>query len=189
MSHRSSNRSERVLTLIFSVTNTELTQTAIRQPVLYVVLYDTSEVTSEIDDYHWAFIVGPSYEEADSKGTLFSMEPRDTGRYDPDGASIWRWLYNQPTIPLRGQANLLARLMIAEVADMVMLQAVILRWGPHVDMRANLEWMSVNWVKNILNSLDEEESCLGRRMESFESVEFEVCTFRSKRYRSYDSFR
>ena len=32
-------------------------------------------------------------------------------------------------------------------------------------------------VQNVLQDLDEEEGCLGRRMESFDSVEAEVSTF------------
>ena len=69
--------------------------------------------------------------------------------------------------------------MIAEVADMNMLQAVVLRWGERITMREQVEWMSVRWVKDVLKSLDEEEGCLGRRMRSFESVEAKVCTLRS----------
>ena len=79
-------------------------------------------------------------------------------------------------MPLRGQRDLLVRLMIAEVADMSMLQAVVLRWGERITMREQVEWMSVKWVKDVLKSLDEEEGCLGRRMRSFESVEAKVCT-------------
>ena len=91
----------------------------------------------------------------------------------------WRWLYNQCTIPLRDQPDLLARLMVAEVADLEMLQAVVLRWALCVCMKEHLEWMSVKWVKNVLKDLEEERGCLGRRMESFESVEAEVITCHS----------
>ena len=66
--------------------------------------------------------------------------------------------------------------MIAEVADTSMLQGVMLRWGAKVSMREHVEWTSVAWVKNVLKSLDEDEGCLGRRMESFDIVEAEVCT-------------
>lgn len=162
---------------MFGITNTELTKTAITQPVLYVALYSTGDAPSEADDYHWTFIVGPSHEEPDSKGTLYNMEPRQApGRKHPCGGE-WCWLYNQPSVPLRGQCELLGRLMIAEVADMSLLQEVILRWGAKISMREHVEWTSVAWVKNVLNSLDEEEGCLGRRMENFEIVEAEVCTF------------
>ena len=88
-------------------------------------------------------------------------------------------MYNQPTVPLRDQCDLLARLMVAEVADMSILQAIMFRWGEMISMRQHVEWMSVRWVKQVLKSLNEDGGCLGRRMESFESVEDEVCTFRS----------
>ena len=107
------------------------------------------------------------------------MEPRRTREYNRPFVSEWRWLYNQPTVPLRGQYNLLARLMIAEVTDMKMLQEIMLRWGEGISMRDHVEWMSEKWVKNILKSLDEETRCLGRRMDSFQGVEAEVRTLRS----------
>lgn len=161
---------------MFGITNTEYTQTTIIDPVLYIALYSTGDAPSEVDDYHWTFIVGPSHEEADSKGTLYNMEPRRVPDYNRPygvGGIEWAWLYNQPPVPLRGQYDLLARLMIAEVADMNMLQAIMLRWGGKVSMRMHVEWMSVRWVKDVLKSLDEDEGCLGRRMESFEGVEAE----------------
>ena len=112
------------------------------------------------------------------------MEPR--GRQEYVRTKVreleWLWLYNQSTIPLQGQPDLLVRLMIAEVANMEMLQAIMLRWAGCVSMHAHPEWMSVRWVKNVLKSLDEERECLGRRMESFESVEAEVNTFRSSHH-------
>ena len=111
------------------------------------------------------------------------MEPRAVPDFDSQSENIyeWRWLYNQPTIPLRGQHDLLARLMIAEVANMEMLQAIFLRWAESISMRAHPEWMSVKWVKKVLESLDEERGCLGSRMASFESVETEVIITRSNR--------
>lgn len=130
---------------MFSVTSTEFARISIIDPVLYIVLYSTGDVSSEIDEYHWALIVGPSHEEHDSKGTLYSMEPRQApGNRRPHGGE-WCWLYNQTTVPLRGQTALLARLMIAEVADMDILQAIILRWGSKIRMRDHVEWMSVRW--------------------------------------------
>ena len=108
------------------------------------------------------------------------MEPRRHPGYNRPYGGAWNWLYHQPTVPLRGQCDLLARLMIAEVADMELLQAIVLSWSPNTSMYEHADWMSIRWVKNILKSLDEEEEvCLGRKMESFESVEAEVCTFRS----------
>lgn len=182
LTHPSQYKIEGVPILIFSVTNTEYTQTAITEPVLYVALYSTGDAPSEVDDYHWAFIVGPSHEEADSKGTLYSMEPRQAPDYSRPYGLEWGWLYNQPTVPLRGQYDLLARLMIAEVADMDLLQAIVLRWGQRINMRQQVEWMSVRWVKDVLRSLDEDDGCLGRRMESFECVEAEVCSLQSNHF-------
>ena len=177
----SARASERALILIFRETNAVFEQIAIANPVLYVALYSTGKQPSEVDDYHWVFIVGPSYEEADSKGTQSSMEP--FGRLEYFCRKYrewqWRWLYNQRTIPLRSQPDLLVRLVVAEVADLEMLQAVVLRWALCVCMHAHPEWMSVKWVKNVLNDLEEERGCLGRRMESFESVEAKVITCHS----------
>ena len=104
------------------------------------------------------------------------MEPRQTGAYNCPLTGEWQWLYNQPTICLRRQRDLLARLMIAEVADMDKLQALILRWGTFVNMREHVEWMSINWVKSILKDLDKERGCLGKRMDSFDRIETEVST-------------
>ena len=105
------------------------------------------------------------------------MEPRRALKYDRPKVREWQWLYNQPTISLRDQDDLVVRLMIAEVADMDTLQAVILRWGQSISMREHVEWMSVNWLKTVLKDLEEEGGCFGRRMGSFESVEAEVCTY------------
>lgn len=113
------------------------------------------------------------------------MEPRRAPDYTRPygvGGIEWAWLYNQPTVPLRGQHGLLARLMIAEVADMNMLQAIMLRWGEKKSMRTHVDWMSVRWVKDVLKSLDEDEGCLGRRMESFDGIEAEVCTFQANHF-------
>lgn len=164
----------RVLTLIFSITNTELTRIDITKPVLYVALYSTGEEPSEVDDYHWTFIVGPVHEEADSEGTSYSMEPRETLNYNRPFPSEWEWFYNQSTIPLRGQPDLLARLMIAEVADMDKLQAAMIRWAATVSMREHVEWVSIKWVKDVFKDLAEDRGCLRRRTVSFEGVEAEV---------------
>ena len=181
LTHPFQHQAVNVLISICSITDTEFTQISVVDPVLYIALYDIGDAPSEIDDLHWAFIVGPSDEKSDSKGMLYNMEPRETLNYNLIFVSEWRWLYNQPTVPLRGQHNLLARLMIAEVMDMKMLQEIILRWGAGVSMRDHVEWMSEKWVKNILKSLDEEETCLGRRMDNFHSVEAEVRTSWSDR--------
>ena len=176
--HSTQCRSERVLTLIFRETTTVLEQIPIADPVLYVALYSTGEEPSEIDDYHWVFIVGPSHERADSRGTQSNMEPVGGLEYICRNYRDcqWRWLYNQRTIPLQSQPDLLARLVVAEVADLEMLQAVVLRWAPYVCMHAHLGWTSVKWIKNVLKDLEGERGCLGRRMDSFESVEAEVIT-------------
>ena len=176
--HSTQCKSERVLILVFRGTSAVFEQITIEDPVLYVALSSTGKEPSEVDDYHWVLIVGPSHEGADSKGTQGSMEP--FGRLEYVCRKYrewqWRWLYNQRTIPLRGQRDLLARLMVAEVADLDLLQAVVLRWALCVCMHTHPEWMSVKWVKNILKGLEEEQGCLGRRMESFESVEAKVIT-------------
>ena len=174
-------KSERVLTLVFRGTTAAFEHMTIEDPVLYVALYSTGKEPSEVDDYHWVLIVGPSHEGADSKGTQGSMEPFGKLEYVCRKYREWQWwwLYNQRTIPFRGQPDLLARLMVAEVASLEMLQAVVLRWALCVCMHAHPEWMSVKWVKNILKDLEEEQDCLGRRMESFESVEAEVITYYS----------
>ena len=163
-------------------TNTKYAQVAVKDPVLYVALYSTGDVTSEVDDYHWVFIVGPSHEEADSKGTLYSMEPRQRINKWRWSQCIdeWCWSYNQSIVPLQGRSALLARLMVAEVADMNMLQTTMLRWGGEILMREQVEWMSIRWVKRVLKSLEEDEGCLGKKMKSSESVEAEVCILWSK---------
>ena len=63
---------------------------------------------------------------------------------------------------------------------MDILQAVVLRWATAIDMYDHADWMSVKWIQNVLKDLHNEEGCLGRRMENFESVEGEVCIFYDK---------
>ena len=140
-------------------------QAAVNDPVLHIGLYSTGDAPSEVDDYHWVFIVGPSHEEAGSHGTLYSMEPRHHKK--------WCWSYSQCIVPLQDLSALLVRLIVAEVVDMNMLQMTMLRWAGEVSMRAQVEWMSVRWVQRVLKSLEEDEACLGK-MKSFESVEAEV---------------
>ena len=140
-------------------------QAAVTDPVLYVGLYSTGDAPSEVDDYHWVFIVGPSHEEAGSQGTLYSMEPRHHTK--------WYWSYSQSIVPLQDLSALLVRLMVAEVVDTNMLQMTMLRWAEEVSMRLQVEWMSVRWAQRVLKSL-EDEGCLGKKMKSFESVEAEV---------------
>ena len=141
-------------------------QAAAKDPALYVGLYSTGGAPSEVDDYHWVFIVGPSHEEANSEGTLYSMEPRHHNE--------WYWSYSQRIVPFQGRSALLVRLMVAEVADMNMLQMAMLRWAGEVLMRVQVEWMSVRWVQRVLKSLEEDGGCLGKKMQSFEMVEAEV---------------
>ena len=140
-------------------------QAAAKDPVLYVGLYSTGDVPSEVDDYHWVFIVGPSHEEAGSEGTLYSMEPQHHNE--------WYWSYSQCFVPLQDRSALLVRLMVAEVADMNTLQMTVLRCSGEVLMRVQVGWMSIRWVQRVLKSL-EDEGCLGKKMKSFESVEAEV---------------
>ena len=147
-------------------------QAAVNDPVLYVGLYSTGDAPSEVDDYHWVFIVGPSHEEAGSEGTLYSMEPRHHNE--------WYWSYSQCIVPLQDRSALLVRLVVAEVADMDILQTTMLRWAEEVRMRGQVEWMSVRWVQRVLKSLEKDEGCLGKKMKSFESVEAEVCILWSR---------
>ena len=141
-------------------------QAAANDPVLYIGLYSTGDAPSEVDDYHWVFIVGPSHEEAGSHGTLYSMEPRHHKE--------WYWSYSQCIVPLQDLSALLVRLMVAKVVDMDMLQMAMLRSAGEVSMRAQAEWMSVRWVQRVLRSLEEDGGCLEKKMKSFESVEAEV---------------
>ena len=67
------------------------------------------------------------------------MEPRQSLDFNRPFVSEWQWSYNQPTITLRGQTEFLARLMIAEVTNMDMLQAIMLRWGENISMREHVE--------------------------------------------------
>ena len=146
---------------------------AIKYPVLYVAVYKKDRSPHENDEYHWAFLVGPSNETAESEGVCCGVELH----LDPDGRPIWD--YNQTIVPLRGEDELLARLLIADIVDLGPLGEIIRDHDitPTTErtdsMAEGLESNSLTWVREKLEMLERKPECFAYKCHDFSVFERE----------------
>ena len=160
---------ERATTLLSTAT----VDIAIKYPVLYVAVYKKDRSPHENDEYHWAFLIGPSNETAESEGICCGVEVH----LDSDGRPIWN--YNQTIVPLRGEDDLLARLLIADIVDLGPLGEIIRDHDttPTTErtdsMAEGLEWNSLTWVRERLEMLERKPECFAYKCHDFSVFERE----------------
>ena len=144
---------------------------AIKYPVLYVAIYKNGRSPCAIDEYRWAFLIGPSNEIAESEGVRCCVDLR----LDSNGLPTWD--YNQIIVPLRGEDDLLARMLVAEIVDLGPL-GEILR-DQHVNLMTertdsiagDSDWRSVEWVRERLEMLERKPECLAHKCHDFSMFE------------------
>ena len=144
---------------------------AIRYPVLYIAVYKNHRPSRENDEYRWAFLIGPSHETAQSEGVRCGVELH----LDFKGRPTWN--YSQTIVPLRGEDDMLARLLIADVVNLRPLGEVIRDYDitPTVErtdsMVGDSEWNSVDWVREKLDMLERKPECFAYKCHDFSMFE------------------
>ena len=145
---------------------------AINYPVLYVGVYSSDHAPYEDGQYHWAFLIGPSNETTRSEGVCCGMD----FQLDPTGQPTR--IYNQTTIPLRKEDDLLMRRLVAEIVDLGALGKIIRDQNSTSttestgSMAEDPEWTSLAWVREELERLGREPECLAYRSHDFSMVEW-----------------
>ena len=141
---------------------------AIRHPVLYVGIYAGAHSPHEKGDFHWAFLIGPSKDRAESEGVRCGID----FHLDSNGRRTWG--YNQTIVPLNRQPGLLVRMLLAEIADLRPLGEIIHDHDstptaecPDFIGEAS-EWTSLAWVREKLEKLERKPECFA----------YECCKFR-----------
>ena len=141
---------------------------AVQYPVLYVALYKKDVFSHEKDDFHWAFLIGPSTERAESEGVRCRVD------LHPDSNG---WTYSQTIVPLRGEDDLLARMMVAEIENLGPLGEIIRDQDatpttePTASMTGDSDWNSLEWVREKLEVLERKSGCLVHRCANFSKFE------------------
>ena len=136
---------------------------AIKYPVLYVAVYKNDRPPHENDEYHWAFLIGPSQETAESEAVRCGAELR------MDSNGLPTWSYNQTIVPLCGENDLLARVRIAKIVDLGPLGGIMrdLNATPTTErsnsMARDSEWNSLAWVQEKLEILERKSECFAHK--------------------------
>ena len=143
----------------------------VKYPVLYVAVYKHDRSPHENDNYHWAFLIGPSNETAESEGVCCGLELH----LDSDSRPTWD--YNQTIVPLRGENDLLARMMIADIVDLGPLGEIIRDHDgtPTTERTDSVaegsEWNSLAWLRERLEMLERRPECFAYKCNDFSVVE------------------
>ncbi|KAI3399149.1 hypothetical protein diail_7728 [Diaporthe ilicicola] len=117
---------------------------------LYIALYargGDSIMSGGEDKYHWALLVGPKYEDSNSKGKRFHVKETMTA---VDGRTKSRWVYEERDISMNPTAMILVRVVIGKVASAERVAAV-LRQVPVRDNQSG--WNCVWWLREALGML------------------------------------
>lgn len=150
-----------------ALSSTATVDIAIKYPVLYIAVYKNDRPPRENDEFHWTFLIGPSTETAESEGVRCALELH----LDSNGRPTWD--YNQTIVPLRGEDDLLARMLIAEVVDLGPLGEVLRDHDatPTIErtesMAGVLEWNSLAWVREKLGTLEKRPECFAYKCHHF----------------------
>lgn len=144
---------------------------AIKHPVLYVAVYKNNRPRRKNDEYRWAFLIGPSNETAGSEGVRCDVKLHLDSKGRPT------WSYNQTIVPLRGEEDVLARLLIADVVNLGPLGKIIrdLDVIPTAERTDSLaggsEWNSLAWVRERLDMLERNPDCFAYKCQDFSIFE------------------
>ena len=136
---------------------------AIKYPVLYVAVYKNDRTPRENDEHHWAFLIGPSKETAESEAVRCGVELHLNSNGLPT------WSYIQTIVPLCGENDLLARVRIADILDLGPLGEIIRDSDatPTTErsnsMAGDSEWNSLAWVQEKLEVLERKSECFAHK--------------------------
>ena len=140
---------------------------AIKYPVLYVALYAGACSPHEKGEFHWAFLIGPSNDRAESEGVRCGID------FQLDSNGRRSWSYNQTIVPLSRQPGLLVRMLLADIVDLRPLGEIIRDHDstPTVErlgfMGEASEWTSLAWVGEKLEMLERKPECFAYKCDKF----------------------
>ncbi|CAF9940606.1 MAG: hypothetical protein ALECFALPRED_008772 [Alectoria fallacina] len=139
------------------------TQIQLKHPVLYVALYKPPDPESQKPDYGWSILIGQAHEryapagDYESEGIRCRVEAMTAAASPVDGL---RWKYRQDIVPLRGEDDVLVRLMLAEVVNLDALLGILR--DNFALSQTTPSSTSYRWVKQKLKEVSEKPDCLGR---------------------------
>ena len=128
----------------------------IKYPKLYVAIYLNDRSPRQ---YHWAFLIGPSKETAESEGVYCGM------RVELDSNGLPHLNYTQVVVPLRGEDHLLVRMFVADIVDLGPLGEILRDEDltPMTELTDSMSWdskgNSLPWVVEKLKMLDKKPEC------------------------------
>ena len=140
---------------------------AIKYPVLYVGVYAGARSPHEKGKFHWAFLIGPSTDRAESEGVRCGID------FHLDSNGRRTWSYNQTIVPLSRQPGLLVRMLLAEIVDLRPLGEIIRDHDstPTAERPGSMgeasEWTSLAWVREKLEMLERKPECFAYKCRKF----------------------
>lgn len=114
-----------------------------------------------MNSYHWALLIGPKGESDASRG--YRMHAKDTS-FKPGGSE---WVFEEIESSMQATRQILARVVIAKVADRERLFQ-ILRSVPVI--QANPAWNCVIWVKEALAAVQADGKAIGTAKLDWQTV-------------------
>ena len=140
---------------------------AIKNPVLYVGVFAGARSPLEKAKYHWAFLIGPSNDKAESEGVRCGIDCH----LDSNGRRTWS--YNQTIVPLSRQPGLLVRMLLADIVDLKPFGEIIRDHNstPTAERPGSMgeasERTSLAWVREKLEMLGKKPECFAYRCYEF----------------------
>ena len=132
---------------------------AIKYPVLYIGIYAKARSPHDKEEVHWAFLIGPSNDRAESEGVRCGID------FHLDSNGRRTWSYNQTIIPLTREPGLLLRMLLADIVDLRPLGEILRDHDstPTAERPGSMgeasEWTSLAWMQEKLEMLERKPEC------------------------------
>lgn len=117
--------------------------------------------------YHWALLVGPKYEDSNSKGKRFHVKETMT---TVDGRTQSRWVFEERDIGMNPTAMILVRVVIGKVGNLERMASVLRQVPVHQNQPG---WNCVSWLQDALNALRRDGKALSGARSSIATASWE----------------
>lgn len=124
--------------------------------------------------YHWALLIGPKVESANTHVRRFHALER-MSRPDPEGPVVSSWRFEERQLPGGPAAMLLVRVMVGKV-NHISVAEELLRRVP-VRSRDVDGWNCVAWVKEAIERLRESEGAMASCVQDWEDMKQDALAF------------
>ncbi|KAF2456047.1 hypothetical protein BDY21DRAFT_372694 [Lineolata rhizophorae] len=161
---------------------------ALNKKRVYIALYGRGTNKTSSEPYHWAIIVGPKKEVENGQGVRYHARQI----FDATRPGKTSWAFERREIALAPTSLLLARVLVAKVADDAQLGRTL---GAVAVVQNDQDpaWNCKSWIRTALAALEGDGRSLGTRVTDWRTVEgvasaYVCCKKRQRRFDTPGAF-